>query len=145
MTKKQKQFLTGKLSQFILREQGKGFGMSGWLRNEEPGYIVNRDNIARPVPACGTVACIGGSVQHLLGCFPQDDVIVIELGLTWEKASGLFYGWEVPSRGEYGWPQKFKTRYAKAKTTLGKAKVAVALLKEVARTNGKCLGPHKVK
>jgi hypothetical protein len=62
-----------------------------------------------------------------------DGAIADALGLTWEQNDILCYKWLTR------WPEPFRNNYAKRHTALGKAKVAVALLKEVVRTAGKCL------
>jgi len=41
----------------------------------------------------------------------------------------------------FSWPLKYALAFKKRRTPLGKAKVAVALLREVIRTNGECLNP----
>ena len=136
MNQKHKDFITKKLIPFILREQGRGFAMDSWIEEDlEPGGKFNFDDIDRNVPRCGTVACIGGSAQFLAKGKDANKV----LGLTYEQADTLFYGWEADDESTIGWPEKYVARYAKAKTTLSKAKVAVALLKEVVKTEGKIL------
>jgi len=155
MNLKQKKFILEKLVPFVLREQGRGFGMSGW-RSEFDGNDVKKgswDNIFREVPKCNTVACIGGSIEVLMGMGRgelQSSEVVDILGISEAQAGGLFYFW-AGKKGEdgsvsesgYGWPQSFKRRFAQAKTTLGKAKIAVALLREVVKTNGNCLNPKE--
>ena len=144
MNAKQKKFILNKLIPFILREEGRGFAMSAWChRNLPVGEEMFYDDTAREVPVCGTVACIGGSAQ-LLSSINGRPVANWErtiMGLTDEQADGLFYRREQGNQKRWGvgWPDKFAIRYKKAATPLGKAKVAVALLKEVVKTNGKCL------
>jgi len=148
MTKEQKHFIVKKLIPFIMREQGRGFAMSRWWFEREPGSQCTGDGIRRRVPNCGTVCCIGGSVQVLRGeegHFFSPTLYVREaLGLSEDETVGLCYNWaesegafnsEVP----FAWPMKFRSAFARAKTPLGKAKVACRLLKEVVRTEGKCL------
>ena len=132
-----KKFITDKLIPFILREQGKGFGMDDWIVEEEPGTIIVCDNISRAVPKCGTVACIGGSAEYL---GKRGTVAAEILGLTHDQAEGLFLHWEENHKSsEYRWPIKYMERYEKARTPLAKARVVVSLLKEVVKTNGECL------
>jgi hypothetical protein len=151
MNAKQKNFITKELIPFILREQGCGFGMSGWLyRTSTPGDEIERDKIVRPIPICGTVACIGGSIQVLT----QDayDRSAIEdkapqiLGISRRRALGLFYWWRpnANEQNDYRWPLRYAKKFEAADSPLAKAKVVANLLKNVITTNGKCLGPYKV-
>ena len=148
MTKEQKKFLTNTLSKFILRDHGRAFHMSYWRRLVSTVHID--DPIPIPIPACGTICCIGGSAAVLLGKTEagfrrlggDKTKMASLLGLTYDQVDGLFYYWHLRARNEfidYAWPHKFAVAYEKAKTPLGRAKVAVRLLKEVARTNGECL------
>ena len=149
MNLQQKKFIREKLIPFVLREQGRGFAMSEWTEYLDEGGKIKLDGVFRTVPKCNTVACIGGSAQILFSsgknfyASMSDEDIADRLGLTLSQAQGLFYQWEGKSKmcDGHGWPLKFASRYKKAKTTLGKAKVAVALLEEVVKTNGKILDP----
>lgn len=148
MRKAQKQFILKNLIPFILRESGRGFGMSIWNSREtygtRPGHTFSADDARREVPACGTICCIGGSVAFLKHTYL--DCEYKALGLSPEQAHGLFYNWDdagMRGRGFCSWPTKFVRLFEKRKSPLGKAKVAVALLKEVVRTNGKCLNPTR--
>ena len=137
MNKRQADWIVKKLCPFILREQGRGFGMNGWLTLKiRPGAIHNRDGLDRKAPSCGTIACIGGSIQFLNGSGGDDfcESAGADIGLDSSRSRNLFYGW-----CNLGWPRRFRDRYAKAKTALSKARVAVSLLKLVAKTRGKCL------
>lgn len=143
MNAKQKNFILKKLIPFILREQGRGFAMSSWIRKRRAGSLLDEDDISREVPVCGTVCCIGGSVQVLANVRTQA-AIAEKIGLTINQTNGLFYDWygygDTGNDGhEYGWPEKFATRFLKAETPYRKAQAAVALLKEVVKTNGDCL------
>lgn len=140
MTAENKKFITKKLIPFVLREQGRGFAMSVWDLAVTAGAVRKIDDVLRVIPKCNTVACIGGSIQVLSGGVANSTERAAPLlGLSYGRAHGLFYGWEV---GHGGWPKEFALRYARAKTTLGKARVAVALLREVVRTNGKVLDEY---
>jgi len=146
---KHKQFIRRKLIPFILREHGRGFAMSTWCNNQvPPGEEIEEDEVVRTVPKCGTVACIGGTASLLVGSRVQSVRAAIQaLGLPPRQAKGLFYVWEVPEANrdglvtvdKYGWPILFRQRFARCNTPWGKARVVAALLKEVIRTNGKCL------
>jgi len=153
MNATQKKFITKKLIPFILRAEGNGFVMQTWKVNLTPDFLreVNAglaylefDGVKHKIPMCNTVACIGGSIQCLTGTRSKKVMAEKFLGITKEQANGLFYTWCVPQEDEepetHGWPMKFRRAFEKRKTPLGKAKVAVALLKEVVRTNGQCLG-----
>ena len=148
MRKAQKQFILKDLIPFILRESGRGFGMSIWNSRKtydtSPGGMFTADDIRREVPACGTICCIGGSVEFLKPEYRDRGYKA--LGLSWRQAQGLFYNWGgagIQVQSFHAWPAKFVRLFEKRKSPLGKAKVAVALLKEVVRTNGKCLNPTR--
>lgn len=149
MNAKQKKFILKKLIPFVAREHGRGFAMSTWLTRKPEGMTLFVDEVERPVPVCGTVACLGGSTQVLSIYRPRKNVYhnnVIKqlsgtLGLTPAQANGLFYHWE-PNDDQgysYSWPKTFATQFYRAKTPYGKAMVAVRLLKKVVATNGECL------
>lgn len=151
MTAKQQHFLMETLPAYILREHGRGFAMDTWLdKSLSPGEEEYLDGIDRLVPLCGTIGCIGGSASILLGLktngafsgFPHFTRTGRAMGLTREESRGLFAGWE-DGYDEDGithmWPKSYRKRYAKAKTTLGKAKIAAELCKLVGKTKGRCL------
>lgn len=139
MNAENKKFILEKLIPFILREQGRGFDMCRWRKTGIISKTYFNHELSRKVrtPACGAVACIGGSVGWLTG---KSGRIARgrALGLNVDQCDGLFYGW-IPGRDSHGWPTKFIKAHKRATTAMGKAKVAVALLKEVVRTEGKCL------
>ena len=153
MNKQQIKFIEKKLIPFVQREAGNGFAMSTWKQafterdveeNERLGFVEKFDGVEHRPPVCGTVACLGGSIQYLTGKHAIRS-LGKTIGLSREAAHGLFYMWqddEVNIHG-YGWPRRFKTAFDKAKTPRGKASVAVRLLREVVRTKGECL--HLVK
>ena len=150
MNKQHQEFIRKELIPFILREQGRGFGMARWVFHLSPGTEYRVDQVDRIVPVCGTVACIGGSVNFLTmrknPSIPPYEISNIDLatkalGLTRDQGKGLFMRWQ-GAMGRNHWPVKFAEKYRRARTPLGKARVAAALLKEVARTKGKCL-KHK--
>lgn len=144
-----KKFIKNKLIPFILREQGRGFGMDDWITEAKPGTLVEFDEVVRAVPKCGTVACIGGSAEYLndqarmkkpVGKRGKKRQAREILGLTHDQAEGLFMRWQdYHADNEYRWPIEYMKRYEEAETPLAKARVVVALLKEVVRTNGACL------
>src|ERR1700689_5113787 len=133
-----KKFIEDKLIPFILRENGRGFSMVYWRYREQPGRPLEADAL-RLVPKCGTVACIGGSIEILIN-EPGEGVQANKLGLTIEQYDALCYGWKKTNGTTYGgfWPDKFCEAYAKVKTPLAKAKVAIRLLREGIETNGDC-------
>lgn len=155
MTEEQKLFMRDTLPQFIVREQGAAFAMEEWLLDDsdsgiEPNKTITLDGILRTIPTCGTVSCIGGSVELLLGMRTERPVshtlLAERMGLSYQESDALFYGWMGPADdevGEYAWPQSFAERYEEADTTLEKAVVAAELCVLVAETDGKCLHvPH---
>lgn len=147
MTPENKKFILKKLCPFILREQGRGFMMAEWrvikeqLIAYEPEYakrFFNQDlNKEVKWPKCDSVFCIGGSAGMLLKTELKSG-IYRAMGLSQDEGYGLFYNW-MDQEDVFGWPLQFSKKFEKAKTPLTKAKVAVALLKEVVRTEGKCL------
>ncbi len=145
MEAEHKQFIRRKLIPFILREHGRGFAMGTWCNVKLPvGELCEFDGIKRTIPVCGTAACIGGSVNFIQKSRNLDMPFKAAqtLGLTREQAKGLFYYWEPDAESNYRWPRSFVLRFERCTTAWGKACVAVALLREVMRTNGECLGPH---
>lgn len=147
MNARQKRFILEKLIPFILREQGRGFAMSTWVTKEKPGTeITDLDVDYRKVPGCGAICCIGGSIQMLRGIRNRHNQkeIMNAIGLTKDQMNGLFYQWDGfgvdGTDGRiYGWPAEFAERFENAKTPYRKAQAAVALLKEIVKTNGECL------
>lgn len=135
MNAKQKKFILEKLCPFILREQGRGFIMQHWSINTNSDKYYYSDKIGYiKSPQCGTVCCIGGSIDILTKCkIPHDEV----MGLPEEMLNGLFYGFD--GHDECAWPDKYVLALENAKTPLAAAKVAVKLLHEVVKTNGQCL------
>ena len=92
MNEAQKKFIKNELIPFILREQGCGFAMQSWWEEELPGTLTVWDGIKRKTPKCGSVCCIGGTVQ-MLKKLPSgaDRLIAQVMGLTYDEALGLFY------------------------------------------------------
>lgn len=144
-TKKVRSFILKKLIPFIMREQGRGFGMNGWLAEDIDVSTINRDDITRPTPPCNTVACIGGSIEFLTDYRHRDaEKLGKLLGLSALEANGLFYQWDDSNNGggvqrQYRWPTSFQNRFARVKTTRGKAAVACDLLRKIANEGGACL------
>lgn len=138
-----KKFILNHLIPFILRDAGRGFAMNHWnISVSDDDDVQWMDNIAdRKVPACGTVACIGGSIECLTGIRGGgDDERAAKmskiLGLSEWQTHGLFYDWE-PYEG--GWPEEYAKRFALADTPYKKARVACALLRQIALKGGKVL------
>ena len=132
MTSKQKKFILKKLIPFILRERGRGFIMEGW--REPFDADAEYDGIPRKAPSCGTAYCIGGSIELLKR---KKDHIGFNaagflIGLNEEQSNRLF-------SEDILWPHKYSAKWYAATTPLAKAKAAVALLREVVKTDGKVL------
>jgi hypothetical protein len=134
MNTRQKKFILEKLIPFMEREGGNGFAMEEWKDEyvKEDEYF---DGVKHRAPKCGTVACIGGSIQ-ILG---RGRLATTLTGLDEDKLEGLFHDWEVGLEGDYGWPGGYRREFKKAKTARGKMRVAVRLLREVVKTEGACL------
>lgn len=137
MNAKQKKFILTKLIPFIMRENGRGFEMETWkfrILDGETKYFHSNTNKTISAPKCGTVCCIGGSIQILkrldsdMGFNSAGELI----GLSSSQSHKLFSASIV-------WPEPFASRYKKAKTPLTQAKIACEVLKEVVRTEGACL------
>lgn len=152
MTKKQKQFVIEELIPYILREEGRGFAMSIWIRLGRPDIVYDVDGAQRNFPSCGTIACIGGSVAMLqglpcaTGAVSDMAEIGSALGLTITQAYALCHTWlgsdpilPLKEVCRNRWPRTYRARYADAKTTHDKATVAADLLRLVAETDGHCL------
>ena len=140
MNAKARRFLLTKLIPFIQREHGNGFVMEDWITQVDDESYLTFDNVShRKAPSCGTVACIGGSVEILLKLKSGDNnrPIADALGLTLDEADGLFYVYQ--NESDYCWPARYRSRFAAATTPRGKASVAVALLKEIAEKGGSIL------
>ena len=147
LNKKATKFITEKLIPFMQREHGNGFAMGTWISRTrgkwsdlaglQPGDTCEFDSIERPLPPCETVACIGGSIQHLTG---RKRNLHKHLGITHKQADGLFRNWVNEGyEYEFGWPEKFITRFDAADTPRKKAAVAVALLKQIILKGGDIL------
>jgi hypothetical protein len=137
MTAKQKAFILDKLIPFILREQGRGFVIDVWRDNVTPGCLLPWAEPPRKAPSCGTIGCIGGSIEVLLGHTEPDPISTLQIekatGLSPQQQDILFFRWDSL------WPNPFAQKLGGAKTPLAQAKVVVALLKEVVRTEGRIL------
>lgn len=132
MNKKHADFIRKELIPFILRERGRGFAMDVWR-----GRVSGRptfDGVRRSAPSCGTIACIGGSVEILKPFHPPRE----SLGLDGRHSWGLFHE-EQSMRERFGWPPSFARRYKRARTARGKAQVAAELLELVAQSRGRVL------
>jgi len=121
MTNKSVQLLR-KVKTQILREP-KQFVMDHFFSDAQN---LSKLDIPRAIPNCGTAACIAGWVTAIsLRKSPRDtqmdatfasDYAQDILGLSNNEVLRLFY---VAS-----WPRKFESRWWKAKTVEGRAKVA---------------------
>src|SRR5580658_8642217 len=60
-----KKFVQQYLFPAMRREHGNGFAMQVWCcKTDHKDYYF--DDVERPAPACGTVACIGGTLDIVL-------------------------------------------------------------------------------
>lgn len=155
------------------REAGLTFCMNYWNLNLAEliakdkivniNEVVNLDNIKnRAMPKCNTVQCIGGGLQAIIkpssvpGEFFENylgrAVVNQEglgglLGLDPAQSYGLFRRWiERSVYGSfqgYGWPDALSKAYLKAKTPIGKVRVAQRCILRAIKTKGKCLEPPK--
>ena len=138
-----KEFIETKLIPFILRDRGRGFVMQRWIMNISKGdeIVAGLGGIpAREAPSCGTVACIGGSIELLTGLYKSDIAAISSLlGISSENAHALFYGWIPTSltNAPRLWPKSFRARFKKARTAYTKARVATSLLRQIAKRGDK--------
>lgn len=141
MTTKQKQFIRRKLIPFILRERGRGYVQTDFIVHGEPGETYCSDDYALvQYPSCGTVACIAGSIAVLRrkGHKMSMEQAARILGLSGQRSNRLFSPYVSDD-----WPEPYASRFAARRTPLGRAKVAAALLLEVAHTSGAVLDVHE--
>ena len=155
MQEKHKRFIRERLIPLILREEGNGFAMEQWKASWDTlmGERFPLDDVTHRKPACGTVACIGGSVEMLArkdGNYSSEYAMDYEqvcayLGLGAEQTRTLCYGWDgIPCRTYPAmWPERYQDWYAEAATPLAKAEVAVRLLEEVIETDGAVLEENR--
>jgi hypothetical protein len=146
MTDEDKQFILNELIPFILREEGRGFGMSKLYLRRPPGTQVTVDDIKRVVPTCGTVCCIKGSIEVLKGLssdfllnHEDSEQIGALIGLDYERSWALFQRWRLEYDFLYQWPLKQRQAFAEAETPLAKAEIACEVLRLVVETGGACL------
>lgn len=140
-----KKFILNHLIPFIMRDAGRGFAMNTWKsRITKRTTRTFFDGIERIAPVCGTVACIGGSIECLTGSRAKNGYSASEkaaklLGITQKQAHGLFFGFAV---GEGGWPEEYAKKFGKSGTSYKKAQVACSLLRQIAKKGSKAL-PNK--
>lgn len=132
---KPKTFILNHLIPFILRDAGRGFVMEKWKMFVPQDGKLYLDGVLRQGPVCNTAACIGGSIQILTGIRDREEAGKL-LGISELDAEKLFFGWRPEDNG---WPKKFAERFAAAKTAYGKARVACALLRQIALKGSKVL------
>jgi hypothetical protein len=133
-----KRFILDHLIPFIMRDAGRGFAMDMWsAENRIPGYVYEYDGLKRIGPACGTVACIGGSIQCLTGLREHQLSKMAELlGITEIQAYGLFYHYRPH---EDGWPTEYAKRLRDATTPYRRAQVTCSLLRKIANEGSAAL------
>lgn len=147
MNQRTRNFILKELIPFIEREEGRGFAMNEWHSDRlAVGAEIRFDGVPRKVPVCGMVCCIGGScavVAKRPDLFNATIRSTMELGkklgLTTQEAHGLFYGWNVGEDAPYRWPLRFQADFVRARTTKGKAHVAVRLLLALTAKGGQIL------
>jgi hypothetical protein len=134
----QQRFIREQLIPFIRRDSGKGFSMDYWIANAETYFQPDQ----RPV--CGTVCCIGGSIELLrkkLAYREEEGGLGRLIGLNEYEFEGLCYGWMGPGNenSRYVWPRNYRDNYREAKTPAQQANVACNLLEEIAEVGGAAL------
>ena len=141
LNKSEKEFVLKALIPFIMSQQGNGFAMSTWKAFRPAGALFTVDHVKRVVPPCGTVACLGGSIEMLKKIPDIDRIYGRLLGMTHNQREGLFYHWpwyEYEYR-PFCWPRDLSTRFFRARTTEGKARVACALLRRIVKFGGQVM------
>lgn len=98
----------------------------------------------RPMPACGTVACLAG--EAVICSEPTVTKGLNKLNRSWdaiylaqklmgvESAQVWIFGMDASS-----WPDPFRRQFDKAKTYKGEARAAINLLRAILKTDGKIL------
>lgn len=117
------------------------FDMAGYF-GRYIWFSTKTGSVKRPAGGCGTAACIGGwgvflarklrtlaQTEHAVGgTVDAHDEAVTALDLTRGEALRLFYIIQ--------WPQKFKTRYNKAKSVRPRARAAAERISWFIKTKG---------
>jgi hypothetical protein len=132
------------------------FTMDYWYEHDFPG--TERNRLLAPVPVCGTIGCIAGTVNILAGnCesgedkdtgltryFDPDDGwftgAMKALDLTKEQAQRLFFHTrEIAEANQIEakyWPDNFSTAYLKATTAKERVEVLKARVAHFIATDG---------
>lgn len=144
-----KEFCRQFLFPVMEREHGTGFAMQNWSYDVQPGSVVNKDGLTRVAPDCGTMCCIGGTIQHL--CIQTAELKATcelfslnkygeLLGLDVYTTESLFYRWDMNL--PRAWPEPLAQKFADAETPAEKVKIAEQMVRLAVRTKGKCFNPN---
>lgn len=124
-------------------EEPRRFFMQGVVQTGEPGKPFEKQlaygDLASLVPPCGTAACIHGWTALLSGKTPkQTGRLSFEwserrLGIPHDNRISQFWGKDYLFDAD-DWPQPFASRYAKAITPRGRAKIAAARIEHLITT-----------
>lgn len=132
-------FVRNYLFPAMRRDKGNGFCMETW---RSPFWKFRDDVSNRRAPACGTVACIGGTMQLVTGEADETKLGKL-LGLSVVQTQALFFSW-LPmdlswSSERLGWPADLARKYARVKSAQAKERVAEEAVLRAVKTKGKCL------
>lgn len=126
------------------REHGNGFAMQTWGIQIGPGVQNEFDDVVRPAPACGTVCCIGGTIENLTTGSENPAELGELLGLDHYDAYALFFRWNFkPGHPEQAlpetrcWPTDLQEKFKNARTPLQKERVAEQMVRLAVKTKGK--------
>lgn len=122
------------------REHGIGFLMSTWYSDLShiSDQQVSFDGVVRSIPACKSIMCIGGTMSVILG-IEDEGLLAKALGLTYDQAQPLFYGWiRTPEDSDGGWPASLGRAFREAKTALEKERIAEVVILRAIQTKGAC-------
>lgn len=127
-------FVKNYLFPFMRRESGNGFAMADWIRDVRHSFMV--DGVERDAPACGTAACIGGSMELILGTESRREIAAV-LGLPHYATYSLFFNWGFDIGGN-SWPADLARAFSKATTPMEKEQVAEEVVLRAIETGGTC-------
>jgi hypothetical protein len=120
--------LLRKVQKHIL-EEPRRFLMESLIEKGRPGAVRNLDGIDRPLPDCGTAACIAGWVC-VLAQTPQIDRRDAEavLGISYKTGDKLFF--------IGGWPERFQIQWRATTDLLKRAQIGKRRIDHFIRTHG---------
>ena len=131
MTANQKRLVCEQLCPRILADEGNGFAMENWSEPIESPELI--EGVLYEVPKCGTVCCIGGTLESIVGKIISEYELGEMIGLDAQQTEALFYCWShIPTaRFPLTWASRYRLAYERNCTPLGRARVAACLLTDM--------------